>query len=47
VYTPADMSEIGRVVDLRIDGLGHFSLSGTRAKPMPQSEPAYLEEAVA
>jgi tRNA-2-methylthio-N6-dimethylallyladenosine synthase len=47
VHTKADAAEIGRVVDLRIDGIGHFSLSGTRAEPVLQPEPAYLQEAVA
>ena len=29
----ADRSEIGRVVDLHIDDIGHFSMSGSRAAP--------------
>ena len=54
VHTQADAAEIGRVVDLRIDGIGHFSLSGVRAgaaaaqSPSPQSsQPAFPQEAVA
>jgi tRNA-2-methylthio-N6-dimethylallyladenosine synthase len=50
VHVMADPSEIGRVVDLRIDDIGHFSLSGSRARPVPsviRSNPASLQEAVA
>ncbi len=49
VHTQADASEIGRVVDLSIDGIGHFSLSGVRAAiASPQSsQPAFPQEAVA
>jgi tRNA-2-methylthio-N6-dimethylallyladenosine synthase len=48
VHVMADASEIGRVVDLRIDDIGHFSMSGSRALPepsVPYSNP--LQEAVA
>ena len=50
VHVMADESEIGRVVDLHIDDIGHFSLSGSRAQPFPsviRSNPASLQEAVA
>jgi tRNA-2-methylthio-N6-dimethylallyladenosine synthase len=47
VHTQADASEIGRVVDLRIDGLGHFSLSGTRANLRPKPDSLFQQEAVA
>ncbi|HJR22629.1 MAG TPA: MiaB/RimO family radical SAM methylthiotransferase, partial [Dongiaceae bacterium] len=50
VHVMADPSEIGRVVDLRIDHIGHFSLSGSRASPESiavHSNPASLQEAVA
>jgi tRNA-2-methylthio-N6-dimethylallyladenosine synthase len=51
VYTTADATEVGRVVDLRIDGMGHFSLSGVRSETLHESvlrsAPAYPEEAVA
>jgi tRNA-2-methylthio-N6-dimethylallyladenosine synthase len=50
VHVMAGPSEIGRVVDLRIDEIGHFSLSGSRAEPAhrtPHSNPASLQEAVA
>ena len=47
VHIPADASEIGRVVDLRIDGMGHFSLSGARPQSRPISEPHFPQEAVA
>jgi hypothetical protein len=46
----ADPSEIGRVVDLRIDDIGHFSLSGSRVSRAPgviYSNPTSLQEAVA
>jgi tRNA-2-methylthio-N6-dimethylallyladenosine synthase len=35
VHVMADRSEIGRVVDLHIDDIGHFSMSGSRAAPEP------------
>ncbi|HKP24503.1 MAG TPA: tRNA (N6-isopentenyl adenosine(37)-C2)-methylthiotransferase MiaB [Dongiaceae bacterium] len=50
VHVMADPSEIGRVVDLRIDDIGHFSLSGSRAEPAgppAHFNPASLQEAVA
>jgi tRNA-2-methylthio-N6-dimethylallyladenosine synthase len=50
VHVMADPAEIGRVVDLRIDAIGHFSLSGSRAERAPQAihpNPASLQEAVA
>jgi len=47
VHTQAQSSEIGRVVDLRIDGLGHFSLSGASIESPVSSEPAFPQEAVA
>ncbi|HEV8389858.1 MAG TPA: tRNA (N6-isopentenyl adenosine(37)-C2)-methylthiotransferase MiaB [Dongiaceae bacterium] len=50
VHVMADPSEIGRVVDLRIEDIGHFSLSGSRAAPEPRairSNHASLQEAVA
>ena len=47
VHAQADASEIGRVVDLRIDGIGHFSLSGTRANLHPKTDSHFLQEAVA
>ncbi|HWA50319.1 MAG TPA: tRNA (N6-isopentenyl adenosine(37)-C2)-methylthiotransferase MiaB [Dongiaceae bacterium] len=47
VHTQADASEIGRVVDLRIDGIGHFSLSGTRASLRPKTDTHFQQEAVA
>jgi tRNA-2-methylthio-N6-dimethylallyladenosine synthase len=50
VHVMADPSEIGRVVDLRIDDIGHFSMSGSRAQPAPgaiRSNPVSLQEAVA
>ena len=44
----ADPAEIGRVVDLRIDDIGHFSMSGSRAAPDPiQYNQTSLQEAVA
>ena len=50
VHAPAEPSEIGHIVDLRIDDIGHFSLSGGRSAA-PQrathSNPASLQEAVA
>jgi tRNA-2-methylthio-N6-dimethylallyladenosine synthase len=50
VHVMADRSEIGRIVELRIDDIGHFSLSGSRAAPghcATPSNPASLQEAVA
>jgi tRNA-2-methylthio-N6-dimethylallyladenosine synthase len=47
VHTQADASEIGRVVDLRIDGIGHFSLSGTFASLRPKTDTHFQQEAVA
>jgi len=48
VHVMADLSEIGRVVDLRIDDIGHFSLSGSRVSPdFICSNPTSLQEAVA
>jgi tRNA-2-methylthio-N6-dimethylallyladenosine synthase len=50
VHVMADPSEIGRVVDLRIDDIGHFSMSGSRVSPEPSviySNPTSLQEAVA
>ena len=50
VHAMADPSEIGRVVDLRIDDIGHFSLSGSRFEPAGSTShfnPASLQEAVA
>jgi len=50
VHVMADRGEIGRVVDLRIDDIGHFSLSGSRVAPEHtaiHSNPAFLHEAVA
>jgi tRNA-2-methylthio-N6-dimethylallyladenosine synthase len=50
VHVLADRSEIGRIVDLRIDGIGHFSLAGSRAglgHGDTLSNPASLQEAVA
>jgi tRNA-2-methylthio-N6-dimethylallyladenosine synthase len=50
VHVMADASEIGRVVDLRIEDIGHFSLSGSHAAPehkVIHSNPASLQEAVA
>ena len=50
VHVMADPSEIGRVVDLRIDDIGHFSLSGSRVSRAPgviYSNPTSLQEAVA
>ncbi|WP_119301571.1 tRNA (N6-isopentenyl adenosine(37)-C2)-methylthiotransferase MiaB [Dongia deserti] len=50
VHAPADQSEIGTVVDLRIEDIGHFSLSGSRVpsehKPN-RSNRETLQEAVA
>jgi len=50
VHVMADPSEIGHIVDLRIDDIGHFSLSGSRAAP--EHKPIHpnhtsLQEAVA
>jgi len=50
VHAPAELWEIGRVVDLRIEDIGHFSLSGSRDAPVQRaihSNPASLQEAVA
>jgi tRNA-2-methylthio-N6-dimethylallyladenosine synthase len=49
VHVAADSSEIGRIVDLRIEDIGHFSLSGGRVQPGHQAIPstASLQEAVA
>jgi tRNA-2-methylthio-N6-dimethylallyladenosine synthase len=47
VHTQADASEIGRVVDLRIDGIGHFSLSGVRVGAPIHPVAAFPQEAVA
>jgi tRNA-2-methylthio-N6-dimethylallyladenosine synthase len=50
VHVMADPGEIGRVVDLRIDGIGHFSMSGSRVSSEPSvihSNPTSLQEAVA
>jgi tRNA-2-methylthio-N6-dimethylallyladenosine synthase len=50
VHVMADPSEIGRVVDLRIDDIGHFSMSGSRVSREPSvihSNPPSLQEAVA
>ena len=47
VHCQADAAEIGRVVDLRIDGIGHFSLSGTPVESSAHPEAAYPQEAVA
>jgi tRNA-2-methylthio-N6-dimethylallyladenosine synthase len=45
VHTLADDGEIGSVVDLRIDGMGHFSLSGARVRSGPRPEPAFPSQA--
>jgi tRNA-2-methylthio-N6-dimethylallyladenosine synthase len=50
VHVMADPGEIGRVVDLRIDGIGHFSMSGSRVSPessVIHPNPTSLQEAVA
>lgn len=52
VHCSGDLGEIGSIVDLRIDGVGHFSLSGTRAEFAGRSEhtfppSAFNQEAVA
>ena len=51
VHVMADASEIGRVVDLRIDDIGHFSHVGQPRRALrtesPHSNPASLQEAVA
>ncbi len=50
VHATASPSETGTVVDLRIDAIGHFSLSGSRLEPTRHaspSNPASLQEAVA
>ena len=50
VHVMAEPSEIGRIVDLRIDDIGHFSLSGSRIAPAGGNDhfnPAFLQEAVA
>jgi tRNA-2-methylthio-N6-dimethylallyladenosine synthase len=50
VHAPAEPWETGRIVDLRIEGIGHFSLSGSRGAPAQRAlhtNPASLQEAVA
>jgi tRNA-2-methylthio-N6-dimethylallyladenosine synthase len=50
VHAQAEPREIGRIVDLRIEDIGHFSLSGSRGAPTQRaihSNPASLQEAVA
>jgi tRNA-2-methylthio-N6-dimethylallyladenosine synthase len=49
VHAAADPSEIGRIVDLKIEDIGHFSLSGGRVRSGRQAIPstASLQEAVA
>ena len=50
VHVVAGPSEIGRVLDIKIDEIGHFSLSGSRALPTNrtiQSNLPSLQEAVA
>jgi tRNA-2-methylthio-N6-dimethylallyladenosine synthase len=50
VHVMADPSEIGRVVDLHVDDIGHFSMSGSRVSPEPhvaRSNLTSLQEAVA
>jgi tRNA-2-methylthio-N6-dimethylallyladenosine synthase len=50
VHAPADQSEIGAVVDLRIEDIGHFSLSGSRVPTehkASRSTAKSLQEAVA
>jgi tRNA-2-methylthio-N6-dimethylallyladenosine synthase len=50
VHAPADQSQIGTVVDLRIEDIGHFSLSGSRIPPeqsASRSNRQSLQEAVA
>jgi tRNA-2-methylthio-N6-dimethylallyladenosine synthase len=50
VHVMADPSEIGRVVDLRIDDIGHFSMSGSPVSREPgaiYSNPTSQQEAVA
>ncbi|HEY1382479.1 MAG TPA: TRAM domain-containing protein, partial [Dongiaceae bacterium] len=49
VHAPAEPWETGRIVDLVIEDIGHFSLSGNRGAPAPRavhSNPASLQEAV-
>jgi tRNA-2-methylthio-N6-dimethylallyladenosine synthase len=48
VHAPADRSDIGTVVDLRIEDIGHFSLSGSRVPSRANhSNRQSLQEAVA
>jgi tRNA-2-methylthio-N6-dimethylallyladenosine synthase len=50
VHATADRSEIGSIVGLRIEDIGHFSLAGSRIDPAPASigfTPAFAQEAVA
>ncbi len=50
VHAPADQSEIGTVVDLRIEDIGHFSLSGSRVPSEQRASRSTfdtLQEAVA
>jgi tRNA-2-methylthio-N6-dimethylallyladenosine synthase len=49
VHATADPSEIGRIVDLRIEDIGHFSLAGACVQSGHQAIPstASLQEAVA
>jgi tRNA-2-methylthio-N6-dimethylallyladenosine synthase len=50
VHVMADPSEIGRVVDLRIDDIGHFSMAGSSVSPalnVIHSNSTSLQEAVA
>ncbi len=50
VHVMADPGEIGRVVDLKIDDIGHFSMSGSRVSRAHSAidlNPTSLQEAVA
>ena len=50
VHAAADRTEIGRIVDLRIEDIGHFSLAGSRIDPARAATgftPAFAQEAVA
>jgi tRNA-2-methylthio-N6-dimethylallyladenosine synthase len=50
VHAPADRREIGTVVDLRIEDIGHFSLAGSRIPTQHRanlSNHESLQEAVA
>jgi tRNA-2-methylthio-N6-dimethylallyladenosine synthase len=50
VHVMADPTEVGRILDLRIDDIGHFSLSGSRValeRGTIRSNHASLQEAVA